>query len=159
MFEKRAALIGEGLGITTVAAWIEPATTGFFVDASAPPAVLGGIGVDLNLIAMNPTGGDFDRFASSFKLGGLVKTLAADLHAGIQLGIHLEFVFEDKIAVVARRAKKAVWCVGLGGADNAAVFNSVGCFAAALDPAIKVGAVEKRSPGIGSDSAATSGGE
>ena len=158
LVEDFPAGLGEGLSIAAADAGVEPVAACLLVDAGAPPTVPGGFGVDFDLIAVDAIGGHFDFRALPFEFGGLRETLAADLHAGVQLGIHLEFVFEDEVAVVAGRAEEGVRGVEGGGADDAAVLDRVGGLAAALDPAVEVLAVEEGCPGFCCECGAAGGG-
>ena len=107
-----------------------------------------GIGVDLYLIAVDAVGGDGNLFAVPQDFTGGGQATAADLHAGVELGIDLEFIFEDEIRVSATGAEEGVRRAGSGGADDATVLDGIlGC-AAALDPAVEVFAVEESRPAI-----------
>ena len=76
----------------------------------------------------------------------LVEALAANLHAGVQLRIDLEFELQDEVAVVLVGAQKRVARVGHAGADDLAVFDAILGLAAALLPAVERLAVEQRPP-------------
>ncbi len=95
---------------------------------------------------MHATRGDFDHLALPLDFGGGVETFAADLHAGIQAGIHFEFVFQNEIAVDLVGAEETVRRVEHAGAHDGVAVNGVGGLAAALGPAGQILAVEQFGP-------------
>ncbi len=120
---------------------VQPAAATFVVDAAAPGA---GRGVDFNLVAMHAAGGNRFLEVSVLDVGRLVKALAANLHARVELGVNFEVQFENEVAVVLGRAEKRVAGVGHAGADDRVVFDAVLCLAPFLHPTIERLAVEQR---------------
>ena len=119
----------------------EPPAPRLVVDAAAPasPRLM----IHLHLIAMNTVRRNLDGFAPEVIRGFRLKTLAADLHAGVQSLVRLDLEFEDEIAVFLFRAEKRV-AAALHGASahNDAVLHRISRLAAAFDPTVKILAVE-----------------
>ena len=74
------------------------------------------------------------------------EALAAELDAGVEVGVDFEFEFEDEVAVVFVGAEEGVRGLGGGDADDLAVLHAVLGFAATLGPAVEVLAVEEGGP-------------
>lgn len=123
-------------GAVVVGEVLEPASAAFVVEAGGPTAVTG---VDLALVAVD---------LAVFVVG---EALAAELDAGVEVGVDFEFEFEDEVAVVFVGAEEGVGGLGDGDADDLAVFDAVFGFAAALGPAVEVLAVEEGGPVGGGD--------
>ena len=110
---------------------IEPAPACFVID-TARPSTLGRI--DFKLIPV------YASFAILFL------AFAAELYAGIQVVVYLEFKFEDKVAVVPGGCQESIGSVSPGNAYNGTIFNLILSFAVQFLPSFQVLAIEKRFP-------------
>jgi hypothetical protein len=131
-------------GAVVVGEVVQPAAAAFIINAGGPAAVAG---IDLALVAVD---------LAVFVVG---EALAAELDAGVEVGIDLEFELEDEVAVVFVGEEEGVRGLGDGDADDLAVFDAVFGFAAALGPAVEVLAVEERGPVGGGGREGGEGGE
>ena len=137
-------VLAKGLaGRLVVRQIVEPAAPPFIVNSAGPGAIRG---IDLGLVAVNATGGNFYCLAFVRNFRRLVKRLAAELHAGVERGVDFELELQDEIAEIAIGAQKRVTGVGNAGADDLAILGAVLCRPAALLPAGQRLAVEKRAP-------------
>src|SRR5438874_10181094 len=107
----------------------EPTSASLVVDASGPGAVGR---INFHLVPVYPARRNLDLLALELYGLGLVEALAANLDAGVQAGINLEFQLEDEIGIMLFRAQERVRRVRYGGADKLAILHAVLRFAAAL---------------------------
>ena len=63
--------------------------------------------------------------------------MAANLHAGIQRGINLEFQFQHEITVLLTGTEKTVWRLWNGGPNDRSVFNFIVSLAPLPHPTFK----------------------
>src|SRR5262249_46335896 len=104
--------------------------------------------VNLDLVPEDGTArfAALDRFAGRFDRLAFPNELAADLYAGVEVGVDLEIEVEDEIAVGLGRAQKRVGRIRYGAADDDPVLRAFFRVATAGDPAVEVLFVEQRDP-------------
>ena len=112
---------------------IEPASTGFVINATRPGACAG---VYLELIAVDAA------------VLIVLAAVAAELNAGVEVGINEELEFEDEVGLVLLGTEERVVGIGLGVAHDGAVHDFVSGLASALGPTAEVFAVEEGRPGL-----------
>ena len=146
--EDAETLFAESLSLFAIHAIAgeQPAASRLVIDSRAPETFAWNIRVNLHLIAVNATGGKLERPAFPLHFFRRIKTLTANLHAGVQPGVHLEIVFEDEVAIVFFRAEKRVCGIEFARADDGVALHGITGLTTAMNPTCEAFAVKKIAP-------------
>src|SRR5262245_18577993 len=122
---------------------IQPAAPAFVIYAASPRAIRR---INLHLIAVHATGGDFDRLAIPRQFRWLVETVAANLHARVEAIGDFVVQLQHDVRELAPRAEERIRRIRHRRAYYLAVFDTIFRLAATLNPTIERLAVKKRNP-------------